>query len=67
MKLEGGTEPNEHRRVQLYYATNELTQDWHYVCVKWDSAEQISDSVCRQLGFTNAIMPKAPPVDDPNR
>ena len=50
--------PNEYREVQLYYAVNELTQEWRYVCVKRDTADKIADSICRQLGFTNANMPK---------
>ena len=53
VKLEGRN-PNEYRQVQLYYSMDQSTQDWPYVCVKRDSADKIADSVCRQLGFTNA-------------
>ena len=44
--------PNDYRQVQLYM--DESTQKWRDVCVKKDSADKIADSICRQLGFTNA-------------
>ena len=53
VKLKVGN-PIEYRRVQLYYDMDESTQKWRDVCVKRDSADKIADSVCRQLGFTNA-------------
>ena len=62
VKLEG-TNPYAYRQVQMYYSVNELTQEWRYVCVNKDSAKNISDSVCRQLGFTNAILQKDPPYN----
>ena len=60
VKLEG-MNPYLFRQVKMSYAVNKSTQEWRDVCVNKDAEEKIADSVCRQLGFTNAIMTKASP------